>query len=94
MIGVGGFEKFSIKIYSRWGAGEIFKSNKIEFVTSSINSCSAQSITEPFYKMGEWDGITLNGEIAPSGVYVYEIIYKAFASSENKNFVGTINLIR
>ena len=44
--------------------------------------------------MGEWDGLTLNGEEAQSGIYVYEIIYKAYGVSDNKKVLGTINLIR
>ena len=44
--------------------------------------------------MGEWDGRTKNGKKAQSGIYAYEIIYKAYGIPESKKVVGTINLIR
>ena len=94
VIGVGGFEKFSIKIFSRWGSEEIFKSNKIELISSSYNSCFSQNFTDSYYMMGEWDGRTKSGKKAQSGIYAYEIIYKAYGIPDSKKVVGTINLIR
>ena len=85
---------FSIKIFSRWGSKEIFKSNKIELVSSSYNSCFSQNFTDSYYMMGEWDGSTKSGKKAQSGIYAYEIIYKAYGIADSKKVVGTINLIR
>ena len=43
--------------------------------------------------MGEWDGSTKSGK-SQSGIYAYEIIYKAYGIPDIKKVVGTINLIR
>ena len=60
------------------GVVRIFKSNEIELITSSYNSCFSQNFTDSYYMMGEWDGRTKTEKKAQSGIYAYEIIYKAY----------------
>jgi len=44
--------------------------------------------------MGEWDGKANDGTKVQSGIYAYEIFYKAYGISESKSVSGFINLIR
>tara|TARA_B100000989_G_C19531714_1_gene470381 strand:+ start:2920 stop:6993 length:4074 start_codon:yes stop_codon:yes gene_type:complete len=94
VIGVGGFEEFEITIYSRWGSDVIFTSNEINLVNSVNNICSSYDGSNNYYLMGEWDGKANDGTKVQSGIYAYEIFYKAYGISESKRVSGFFNLIR
>jgi hypothetical protein len=44
--------------------------------------------------MGSWDGVMLDGNLAPQGVYPFLIEYKQTKGSTPKIIVGHITLIR
>ena len=44
--------------------------------------------------MGSWDGVTNNGNIAPTGIYSYTVKYKQLSSSKIIEKKGVISLIR
>jgi hypothetical protein len=94
--GVGGFYSFNIQIHKRWGSEIIFESDKILLTTHAQdgNICSNLENTDPYYKMGSWDGVMLDGNLAPQGVYPFLIEYKQTEGSTPKIIVGHITLIR
>ena len=44
--------------------------------------------------MGSWDGVMLDGNLAPQGVYPFLIEYKQTMASLTEVIVGHITLIR
>ena len=94
--GVGGFYFFNIQIHKRWGSEVVFESNEIVLTnhTADGNFCNNLENTEPYYKMGTWDGVMLDGNLAPQGVYSFVIEYKQTKGSVSKIIVGHITLIR
>ena len=44
--------------------------------------------------MGTWDGVMLDGNLAPQGVYPFVIEYKQDKGNVSKIIVGHITLIR
>ena len=94
--GVGGFYSFNIQIHKRWGSEVVFESNEIVLTnhTDDGNICNNLENTEPYYKMGTWDGIMLDGNLAPQGVYPFIIEYKQAKGSPSEIIVGHITLIR
>jgi len=94
--GVGGFYSFNIQIHKRWGSEVVFESNEI-VLTNHMNDgniCNNLENTESYYKMGTWDGIMLDGNLAPQGVYPFVIEYKQIKGSVPKIIIGHITLIR
>ena len=94
--GVGGFYSFNIQIHKRWGSEVVFESNEIVLTnhTDDGNFCNNLENIEPYYKMGTWDGVMLDGNLAPQGVYPFVIEYKQTKGSVSKIIVGHITLIR
>ena len=77
-------QDFSIKIFNRWG-NCVFESNEV-IITNNIednNNCNSINNLDEYYKMGSWDGVTNNGNIAPTGIYSYTVKYKQLSSSIN-----------
>ena len=62
--------------------------------TDDGNICNNLENTEPYYKMGTWDGVMLDGNLALQGVYPFVIEYKQTKGSVSKIIVGHITLIR
>jgi hypothetical protein len=94
--GLGSFYSFNIKIHKRWGSEIIFESNEILLTThlEDGNICNNFENTDPYYKMGSWDGIMLDGNVSNLGVYPFVIEYKQTKTSLTEVIVGHINLIR
>jgi len=94
--GVGGFHSFNIKIHKRWGSEIIFESEDILLTTHSQdgNICSNPENIDQYYKMGSWDGVMLDGNLAPQGVYPFVIEYKQTKDSSAEIIAGHITLIR
>ena len=93
--GLGGFKDFSIKIFNRWG-NCVFESNEVIITNNSEdnNNCNSFNNLDEYYKMGSWDGVTINGNIAPTGIYSYTVKYKQLSSSKIIEKKGVISLIR
>ena len=94
--GVGGFHSFSIQVHKRWGSEIIFESDKIILTTHVLdgNICNNLENMDPYYKMGSWDGVMLDGNLAPQGVYPFVIEYKQAKESPPEIIIGHITLIR
>jgi gliding motility-associated-like protein len=93
--GLGGFNDFSIRIFNRWG-NCIFESNEV-VMTNDIednNICNIINNLDVYYKMGSWDGVTKNGNIAPAGIYSYILKYNQLSSTKTIEKKGIVNLIR
>ncbi len=94
--GVGEFYYFNIKIHQRWGGDIVFESEEIKLTQpiDEINICNSALITDPYYRMGSWDGILLDGTEAPQGIYPFIIRYQQSKTSPFEEVVGYITLIR
>jgi len=94
--GLGSFYSFNIKIHKRWGSEIIFESNEILLTTPSQdgNICNNFENTDPYYKMGSWNGVMLDGNLSIQGVYPFVIEYKQTKASLTEVIVGHITLIR
>ena len=94
--GLGSFYSFNIKIHKRWGSEIIFESNEILLTThlQDGNICNNFENTDPYYKMGSWDGVMLDGNLSAQGVYPFVIEYKQTKASLTEVIVGHITLIR
>jgi len=94
--GVGVFHSFNIQIHKRWGSEIIFESDKIILTTHEQdgNICSNLENTDQYSKMGSWDGVMLDGNLAPQGFYPFVIEYKQTMGSTPEIIVGHITLIR
>ena len=94
--GVGGFNSFNIKVHKRWGSEIIFESDEI-LLTSHLldgNRCNNLENTDPYYKMGSWDGVMLDGNSAPQGIYPFVIEYNQTKGNIPEIIIGHITLIR
>jgi len=94
--GVGGFDSFNIKIHKRWGSEIIFESSEILLTThlEDGNICNNFENTDPYYKMGSWDGVMIDGNLSAQGVYPFVIEYKQTKASLTEVIVGHITLLR
>ena len=95
-IGLGSFYSFNIKIHKRWGSEIIFESNEILLTTQlqDGNICSNFESPDPYYKMGRWDGVMIDGNLSTQGVYPFVIEYKQTKASITEVIVGHITLIK
>ena len=93
---MGSFYSFNIKIHKRWGSEIIFESNEILLTThlQDGNICNNFENTDPYYKMGSWDGVMIDGNLSTQGVYPFVIEYKLTMASLTEVIVGQITLIR
>ena len=94
--GVGGFYSFNIKVNKRWGSEVIFESDKLILTTHEQdgNICSNLESIDPYYKMGSWDGVMLDGNLASQGIYPFVVEYKQTKGSTPEIIIGHITLIR
>ena len=94
--GLGSLYSFNIKIHKRWGSEIIFESNEIVLTNDLMNDdvCSNFENIDPYYKMGSWDGVMIDGNLSTQGVYPFVIEYKQTKASLTEVIVGHITLIR
>ena len=92
-----GFEDIEkLKEHHNTAHSEFFESNEIILTnhTDDGNICNNLENTDSYYKMGTWDGVMLDGNLAPQGVYPFLIEYKQGKGSVSEIIVGYIILIR
>ena len=56
--------------------------------------CNNSENFEPYYKMGTWDGVMFDGNLAPQGVYPFVIEYTQTNLSVPEVVVGHITIVR